>query len=862
MRRALLGLLLLLVPSLALAAQPADACVCLSNVAANTVGAFATAGTWTGTTGSCANNCGGTAPDTNDTWTVAAGQTVTVTTDAIATGQGTINGTLAWSEAATGRDANGWRTMTVTCVAGAGDISVGAGGTLKMRAGDRLFFDGSAQACDIAYLSGSVIDWAGTVTETTITEVVNDATETPAGCSTVGAAPSAGTMITFRVKNGLGNAQLYRRVRFLSGKAMGREYEIRSLGVISLNGSTTNTITVCTDLQDAESGVSAAVTNDGQRLTPHVAYEGGASHTVPASQHSAPTTNTALPAAGDQIAIIQDVWVATSTGTNFVGMSTPLAGSATFPRMYAVNMYNCGATTNSGNYCYNAKASTQNAVISEFAYNNVHDYKGGGATRFSGTRNLYAHDNTIHDSQGSEEAQGALYVTNGGAPNGCDCDFDGLRIDRNTLYRNQGNQIAVGINDALLSTDVRVTRNLVYNGCVTQNSECNGIELISFTDGYVRDNVVYDMYRAGAAQGSGRCIEGGDMDRVDYSNNWVVNCAAQCLDMSSGVTAVNNYASHCGMGAGQYGRFYSNVLKNVGLANSTTYTPILYGPFHAMGNFLVGNDDTVDASADCDQAPGPAAECARWGIQALNDIFTPNTTHTFRDNIVMGLSSTIPVSGAAVYLDGSADTDYSVDVDNLTFTNRNRAAAAVKRAFLSEVDTAPPAPTSTTVDDVVAFGDNLGASAAVACNAEPANLTITVGRVYSRMSSITIEGGGAATGDCNGGNGTTTRVAAVDYLDPLDGDFRLAPSSPLLTAGLNGQPVGVRAFHFNRARFESVWAGVLPFDGIMPTNVANGTSNADWDADGIMDIHDNCDYTFNPNQADTDADGVGDACDL
>jgi hypothetical protein len=36
---------------------------------------------------------------------------------------------------------------------------------------------------------------------------------------------------------------------------------------------------------------------------------------------------------------------------------------------------------------------------------------------------------------------------------------------------------------------------------------------------------------------------------------------------------------------------------------------------------------------------------------------------------------------------------------------------------------------------------------------------------------------------------------------------------------------------------------------------------ADWDDDGFLDSNDNCPDNYNPNQADCDMDGLGDACD-
>jgi hypothetical protein len=47
----------------------------------------------------------------------------------------------------------------------------------------------------------------------------------------------------------------------------------------------------------------------------------------------------------------------------------------------------------------------------------------------------------------------------------------------------------------------------------------------------------------------------------------------------------------------------------------------------------------------------------------------------------------------------------------------------------------------------------------------------------------------------------------------------------------------------------------------MPVNFSNGNAtNVDSDGDGVMDIHDNCKFVFNPSQYDANGDGVGEAC--
>jgi hypothetical protein len=48
--------------------------------------------------------------------------------------------------------------------------------------------------------------------------------------------------------------------------------------------------------------------------------------------------------------------------------------------------------------------------------------------------------------------------------------------------------------------------------------------------------------------------------------------------------------------------------------------------------------------------------------------------------------------------------------------------------------------------------------------------------------------------------------------------------------------------------------------GVNIDDLIEAHKHSDLDGDGIVDYYDNCPYTANPDQADRDHDGVGDAC--
>lgn len=94
--------------------------------------------------------------------------------------------------------------------------------------------------------------------------------------------------------------------------------------------------------------------------------------------------------------------------------------------------------------------------------------------------------------------------------------------------------------------------------------------------------------------------------------------------------------------------------------------------------------------------------------------------------------------------------------------------------------------------------------------------------------------------------------------DYLRGDVTLLPGSTAKTmTSSDGYAVGARVAGPNYRQLRAVYPFLAPT--VQINNV--GSSGLDTDGDGIYDLHDNCDYTFNPNQIDTDGDGKGDACD-
>ncbi len=109
-------------------------------------------------------------------------------------------------------------------------------------------------------------------------------------------------------------------------------------------------------------------------------------------------------------------------------------------------------------------------------------------------------------------------------------------------------------------------------------------------------------------------------------------------------------------------------------------------------------------------------------------------------------------------------------------------------------------------------------------------------------------------------------------------------SSSSFTCGATGNTVTCNSYYFGGVNSDTATieivakrtgsgdvtntATIRPSDGGTDTNLANNTSSVtvreriiDADSDGVLDTTDNCPNNANPDQADKDGDGLGDACD-
>jgi len=867
-RRFLAAVILLLIPAMSWAATCTAVAAC-----ATTPCAYVTAGNW---------DCGH-VPDhaTTDTAVIPTGYTVILSTDGQDNDGMTVNGTFLWDEVTTGRDADGFRTLTVT-----GNIA--GSGIIRMRASDRLAFDTTASRRTITTTSGLLLDVQGEILETTIAAIVRANDSIPL-CASVGDPAGLAYTITpaayaTRIKGAVANSK--RRVVFLSGKARNRHYEIRVL-----NGSPVTSFNVCTDLPDSDSGTA---TTGGQRLTPHAnrnsactgagapiaccsGLNTGTCPDRPTSIHSMPTpsgntacsTNEApygcctgaaagncieaLPAVGDKIAIVNDAWIFQSAGGNGWSIEGGIAAggnrTANVPVFRGANLANADGIQ--------VVASSASTVVPPTEYTNFHDWY--AFVNPDGWR-YFVDDwavrwNAIHDvvadSQQDTQAAFATGNADGRAPSR-------VEFTDNIFYRTQGVGPHFNEGGAIAAISNKFQRNIIWDTCLAGTTECGGLQADN-VEVDASDNLLFDI--GNALQDKGFPLAAGGV-RTAIHHNWNVNSitalgpgGTSAERQATGIT--HNYISNIRGAPTAGGRFYSNVIRNTWLRGGDFEDPIFDNPVVAFGNYAM-LEDSVQASADCS-----ASVCGNYGFRFHSTPGGGNDNKVaavVRDNVIDGIDGS--TLSTCVLFDGSAcsaggdNIDFNATVEHITCTGRGRTMRMTWNC--ATVDPSPDITTNFN-DYIWLDGNN-----AISYCTNTTGITDNMGVGYSLLTATTADSGGTQdAGEVCANFGTLSRPSSLLYKNRKQHDFNLLTGAPAIRAGASpaGSALGVRAFRFNYDYWDQTWGNLLTFDGEQPANVANGVSNADSDNDGVMDIHDNCRIAPNPSQYDSDGDGKGDDCD-
>ena len=870
-------------------------------------------------------------PNNNDgsgnTYTANLGaDTVIVTTDGISVGVAgsattplAINngGRLIFSDAASGRDGQGWRNFTIINnssnlgIVGQATSEVWispstriqlstAGGTT---AGERLIMPNFVAKGDYRDATITAISTGATSSVSTTGQVGTPVVSTWCGST-------AAMLYVLTVDNGAAIAKRGRRIRFLDGQLTVRQFEIVGVGGDTVNGITNalgaNQIAFCTDLADSTlTACTAGVGHTcGPRLSLHSTtgvFPSGNSTTPTAAPTKArhwtpdPTGNAIctnnnqprpfctgsglgtsyqiFPAVGDRVRIIDPVVFMQSAGTHGYYITSD---ADTAPTLQQVDISGAGSAdgANSG---VQYSTTNQNAVASNFTDVNYHDYNGA-----SGFNIVAFHDYTVeglacHDA-GANATDGAGCFSPVASGPSTTPKPDNFTIKDSTFYGTRGN--GLNFQNALCTiaaTGLRVIHNLVYGGCTTSDGlECRGLEFNCAQGGEVAFNQVQDICTVGATlstkQGDGLRSSSGAtapsnvVAGLSIHENYVVNTCGYGIRLDQGngyggkdAGVTNNYISNTGGIGIQGGNLFSDFVRNVGLdQDSTKGTYIIRHIRSAKGSVFVGEDDAVLTGTACG-----GNGCSGPGLDTRVD------SSYMTDSPAVALSDDVI---GFMHIGGGGNRNCAQVIGNFNgsesfshLTCDGNGVAATQGLRWSNWT-----PTSATTGTVTnSIFTHLNGQAFVAGSTD-VDLTDTASYYIENDSPVAAESAGDSTDLA-----ATNRVAIMGsprFRDRLKYDWNYLPGAPALTGASDGSAVGARYFRFNRERISAAWGGVLDFTHSagdptgatvtpFPPNIANGVSNADSDEDGVPDIIDNCPLTPNPDQYDGDGDGKGCVCD-